>query len=180
MMACDFCTKHHLQVTSLQAHVDELQTSGDVSAATVQSLEATLAAIERAEARRAAQPGSSGGGSATSTKRAAAAAAGCDGGSNASSRRTSRASSAAASRQLSPWEGQSLARSGQQSLAQLQGKSSAANPPPAAEGDEGADGGAELTAATAGSDSAAALSKEVVKAHTAAADAQRKLRVSAR
>jgi hypothetical protein len=35
-------------------------------------------------------------------------------------------------------------------------------------------------AAAAGSGSAAALSKELVKAHTATADAQRKLRVSAR
>jgi len=191
-------------VTSLQAHADDLQASHDVSTATVQSLEATLAAIERAEARRSA---AAGGGSSSSSTRAiaqqaqrarAAAGAGADsnkggtaaagggaagGVGSAASRRTSRSSSISNihSQQASPRD----------ALAPLSAVSQQQQLAAGTEGglcgdDEWCEGvGAGPAAAAGGSSSsssasAAALSKELVKAHTAAADAQRKLRVSAR
>ena len=150
-----------------------------MSAATVSSLEATLAAIERAEARRTQAQGSIKRTNSTSMAVAAAAAgaAAGGGGSGASSRRTSRSNSigtsAAASRQLSPREG----RTDPQAGAAVPSADPAAA---AAECMDSVEDGSAAAAGGAGSGSAAALSKELVKAHTATADAQRKLRVSAR
>lgn len=173
-----------VQVTALQTQVDDLQAARDVSAATISSLEATLAAIERAEARRTQAQGSIKRTNSTTTAAAAAAAgvAGGDGGggSGASSRRASRSNSigasAAASRQLSPREGRTEPHAG--------AAVPSADPAAAAERmdrvEDGSAAAAGGSGSGSGSGSAAALSKELVKAHTATADAQRKLRVSAR
>lgn len=136
---------HHLnvQVTRLQSRMDELQASGDVSAATVQSLEATLAAIERAETRRAGSSSSNGAArmmNAQATKRATNAAVVAEPG----------------------WP---VGKEHQAHTTEVISHNNSSS---------GSGGSGN------GSASAAVLSRELVKAHSAAADAQRKLRVSER
>lgn len=160
-----------LQVTRLQSRVDELTAAGEISASAVHSLEATLAAIERAEARRTApggQPlkrGSSG--------QNAAATNG--------SKRVSRSSSqpdrqepaaAAAQGGASCVAAESLCQADggdDDGMAAAQAALAAARAAAAAVSEPGGAG-----------PSAAGLSRELVKTHMAAADVARKLRVAER
>lgn len=148
------------QVYTLESEVADLQASSEVTNTAVQSLEATLAAIERAEARRASQapPTAAPRRSRTPPGRASGpvgrpSAAVQPGASKppAGSRRGSRDTSIAVEQQ-------------QQLVAPTSGSSD----------DNGVD------AAVDASGSVAVLSRELVKAQMAAADAQRKLRVGAR
>lgn len=143
----------------------DLQAAGEVTGAAVQGLEATLAAIERAESRRASQgpaaapsrrsrtpPGRT---AVPSTRQSAAGQLGSTR-TQAASKRSSRDDAAAEQQQ-------------QQIVSSRSGSS-----------DEGeGDGGVLGDAAAAGS-SVAVLSRELVKAQMASADLQRKLRVGAR
>lgn len=161
---------------TLQAEVTDLQAAGEVTGAAVQGLEATLAAIERAESRRASQSatgtGSTSRRSRTPPGRSAAA-------SRSSSFGGSRPQAAAGSGSTSngrPSDDSSAAR--QLSRGSSSGGYEAAEAGWAADGEaaagfsSGSDGG--------GSGSVALLSRELVKAQMGNADLQRKLRGSAR
>lgn len=159
-----------LQVFNLQTQVTDLQASGEVTNAAVQGLEATLAAIERAESRRASQGPAAAAAtrqrSVTPPRRAAGHA------------RHSVAANAAGQPAVSKTHAGSRRGSREERAAEQQVAASRSGS--SSDGDEAGRQLQDAAGDAGGGDSVSLLSRELVKAQMSAADLQRKLRVSAR
>lgn len=174
-----------LQVYTLQGEVADLEAAGEVTSAAVQGLEATLAAIERAESRRASQAatpvGSARQRSRTPPGRTAAAATAAGSRTSACLTVRTQAGAKMGGKPSSSGDDIGAGSLGQQLQRQQRGSSSNEEAEEAgwAADVEAAAGGSD-GAAAGGSGSVALLSRELVKAQMGSADLQRKLRVSAR